>query len=511
MNGPSLGISGSAPLSNPYYLEARYLTRHGIIAGSTGTGKSRAMQLLAEQLADSGVNVFVSDVKGDASGFCVPGSEVSSLERNKLAPFKPHSVKANYWSASDALCPMRFSLDGIGHVLFSRLIDLNSTQESHLALAFSYARKNKVALERIDDLLDILESMVKNEARGISKSSVSVIERKLLSLQESGLDKMFGKPSLGLEDLEGLNVLNLSDSRANMLVSIAPAFLLQKLFSELPEVGDVETPEYAIFFDEAHYLFKDANKSLRDLIVTILKQIRSKGVSVFFVTQDVSDLPDEILSQLSAKIIFAQRVASAKGEADLHALAKAFPKTAEIDVAEELKSLSPGVAIVTSLDEKGNQSKPVKVTMFAPATTMEVVDYKVLRKETDPELIAKYGKMETRKEKAKQEAIKAEMKKPAEVIEKKKIEIIKEVKVVKKGPSIWDGIFAFLLKLLDFVIRALGKIINALLIKPVQGFLKWMAKKPIRLLYLLLLLLLLYVIYLNWALVQELLGKLKLG
>jgi len=507
MKGPSLGISGSAPLSNPYYLESRYLTRHGLIAGSTGTGKSRAMQLLAEQLADEGVNVFVSDVKGDASGFCVEGKE---SERNRLAPFKSHAIKANYWSASDSLCPMRFSLNEVGHILFSRLLDLNSTQESHLALAFSYARKNKISLERIDDLLDVLGLMVKNEERGIAKSSVSVIERKLLSLQESGLDKMFGKPSVELEDLNGMNVLNLSDSRQNMLASIAPAFLLQKLFSELPEVGDVEAPKYAIFFDEAHYLFKDANKSLRDLIVTILKQIRSKGVSVFFITQDVSDLPDEILSQLSTKIIFAQRIASVKGESDLRALAKAFPKTAELDIAEELKALPPGTAIVTSLDEKGNQTKPVKVTMFAPATTMEVVDYKILRKETDPELIAKYAKLEARKGKTNPDAKIAKEKKSAEVAQMKNAEVVKEVKVVKKGPSIWDSIFAFLLKLLDFVIKALGKVMNALFIKPIQGFFKWMLKKPIRIIYLLLLLLAIYIIYANWQVMIKFLDMLKL-
>jgi hypothetical protein len=508
MSNPSLGITGSAPLENPLYLESRYLTRHGLIAGSTGTGKSRAMQLLAEQLADDSVNVFVSDVKGDASGFCVEGE---TNERNRLAPFKPHAIKANYWSASDALCPMRFSLDEIGPVLFSRLLDLNATQESHLALAFSFARKNKIPLERIDDLLDVFESMVKNEERGIAKSSVAVIERKLLSLQESGLDKMFGKPSIQLDDLNGLNVLNLSDSRNNMLVSIAPAFLLQKLFNLLPEVGDVEQPKYAIFFDEAHYLFKDANKSLRDLIVTILKQIRSKGVSIFFVTQDVSDLPDEILSQLSTKIIFAQRIASAKGESDLRALAKAFPKSSDMDIAEELKSLAPGIAIVSSLDEKGNQSKPVKVTMFAPATIMQVVDYETLREETDQELIEKYGKMETRKGKTKLEAKKAVEKNPAEVTKKKTIEIIKETKVVKKGPTIWDGIFAFLLKLLDFVIKALGKIANAVIIKPVQGLFKWLTKKPIRILWLILLVVIIYALFVNWPFIQGLLASLKIS
>jgi len=507
MNGPSLGLSGLAPLSNPFYLEFRYLTRHGIIAGSTGTGKSRAMQILAEQLADEGVNVFVSDVKGDASGFCKVGKE---NERNRLAPFQPHAIKANYWSASPQLAQMRFSLQEIGPVLFSRLLELNSTQESHLSLAFSYSRKNNKPLDTIDDLLDILDGMIKTEQRGMAKSSVSVIERKLLALQESGLDAMFGSPSVELDDLQGLNVLNLSDSRQNMLVSIAPAFLLQKFFNELPEVGDVEIPKYAIFFDEAHYLFRDANKSLRDLIVTILKQIRSKGVSVFFVTQDAGDLPDDILAQLATKIVFAQRIATAKGETDLKALSRSFPKTTEFDITEELKALAPGVAIVTTLDEKGNQTKPLKVTMFAPATTMAVVDYKTLREETDPELIKKYiaEKPKAKKPEPKKEQPKAPVPVQERIEKVKKIEI-KEVKIVKKGPGIWDAVFGFLLKLINFLIKALGMLLEALIIKPGKRFFGWLIKKPVRILWLLLFLLILYIIFVNWQMISTFLNSLR--
>ena len=506
MANPVLGVSGSAPLSNPYLLESRFLTRHGIIAGSTGTGKSRAMQLLAEQLADDGVDVFVSDVKGDASGFCVEGKESA---RNEKAPFRPHAIKTNYWSASPELARMRFSLREIGPVLFSRLLELNSTQESHLSLAFSYSRKNGIALGTIEDLLSVLDEMMENGERGVSKSSVSVIERKLLSLQESGLDRMFGNPSVSLDDLKGMNVLNLSDSRQNMLVSIAPAFLLQKLFNELPEVGDVETPKFAIFFDEAHYLFKDANKSLRDLIVTILKQIRSKGVSVFFVTQDVGDLPDEVLSQLGTKIIFAQRTATAKGETALRALSKSFPKSPDMDVAETLKTLPPGTALVTTLDSGGNQSKPEKVAMFAPATAMDVLEYKTLREETDPRLLRKYGgQAEGAKPAAK--------KKPeaAQEMRKEKTTIAEKAegrgaKAVKKGPSISDAVFSFLLKLLGFLLNAAGMLVGSAIVKPLQGLFKWLFRKPVRILYLLVFLLLLYIIFVNWALISKFLASLK--
>jgi len=506
MPNPVLGVSGSAPLSNPYPLESRFLTRHGIIAGSTGTGKSRAMQLLAEQLADDGVNVFVSDVKGDASGFCIQGE---ASPRNEKAPFQPHALQANYWSASSALTRLRFSLMDVGPILLSRLLGLNPTQESHLSLAFSYSRKNGIALETIEDLLSVLDSMVAGEERGVSKSSVSVIERNLLSLQESGLDAMFGSPSISIDDLQGLNVLNLSDSRKNMLASIAPAFLLQKLFNELPELGEVEQPKFAIFFDEAHYLFKDANKSLRDLIVTVLRQIRSKGVSVFFVTQDVADLPDDVLSQLGTKIIFAQRVATAKGEADLRALSRSFPKTGEFDLVEEFKSLPPGTAIITTLDSAGNQAKPVKVSLFAPATTMEVVDYKTLREKTDPELLQKYGREAQRAKiaaKKKPEASREVRKEKTAIAEKAES---RGAKAVKKGPGISDAAFSFLLKLLGFLLNAAGMLVGSVIVKPLQGLFKWLFRKPVRILYLLVFLLLLYIIFVNWALISKFLASFK--
>jgi len=492
---PVLGVSSNNKIE---ILHSTFLTRHGIIAGSTGTGKSRAMQLLAEQLADSGVNVFVSDVKGDASGFCVAGSR---HERNALAQFVPHSLRANYWSLSTELARLRFSLQDVGPVLLSRLLELNSTQESHLSLVFSYVRKNNKTLHSIDDLLSVLNEMIVTGHRGISKSSMSVIERKLLSLQEAGMDKIFGKRFVELEDLGGLNVLNLSDSRKNMLASITPAFLLQKLFNELPEVGDVDVPKYVLFFDEAHYLFKDANKSLRNLIVTILKQIRSKGVAVFFITQDVADLPEDVLSQLGTKIIFAQRVASAKGEATLRSLSKSFPKTTEFDIAEELKALAPGVAVVTTLDALGQQTKPKKVTMFAPATSMNVIDYQTLRSSTNPALLKKYAVSNDGRI----------TKTNPEFLEKKPSPVVSSASDNSKSKkaSVWIPIFWFLLKFLDFILKAGGKVVNAVVIKPLQNFFKWMFRKPIRVLYLLLILLILYMLFVNWHLIDSVLKLLR--
>jgi uncharacterized protein len=526
----ALGESGGAGFGIPL----RFLTRHGIIAGSTGTGKSRAMQVLAEQLADSGVHVFVSDIKGDASGFCVPAfeqtggepsdAEIRWNERNRLAPFEPQAFGANYWSASNRFIPFRFSAASVGHVLFSRLLSLNPTQESHLAIAFSYAKKARMPLDTPEQLLDVLDALISTSQRGVSPSSVSVIQRKIIALQESGLERLFGKPSVRLDDLGGLNVLNLSDARADMAVAMAPAFLLQKLFSGLPEVGDSDKPRFAIFFDEAHYLFRDANKSLRDQMVTILKQIRSKGVAVFFVTQDVTDIPDEILGQLSTKIIFSQKTMTEKGNARLRALAKSFPKS-DFDVMEALKSLPPGTALLSTLDGAGNQTAPVRVNVFAPATTMSVVPDDALRAACDPALLRKYAVKEAAAPKNKPNSIVASIsgtqdpkpiaRKPGPVARPQpalpKPPVAPPARAGETGPPPLDVLLGGLLKVLKFLITAAGLVATPLVVKPLRSFYKYLVKKPRRILYFLLFLLLLYILAVNWALVQGALGALKLN
>lgn len=471
---------------NIVQISPKYLTRHGLIAGSTGSGKSRAMQVMAEQLSEKS-HVFVSDVKGDASGFCIIGKP---SERNTLAPFEPHAIETNYWSISDRFIQLRFSLRLSGSVLISRLLSLNPTQESHLSLAFSYAKKNNLNLDSLDDLLFVLQDMLDKNSRGISKSSISVIERKVLAMQESGLSSIFGKPALDIRDITGLNVLNLSDSRKNMLASIAPAFFLQLLFENLPEKGDVEFPDYVIFFDEAHYLFKDSNKSLVDLIVTILKQIRSKGVSVFFVTQDVTDLPDEILSQLSTKIIFSQKVFTQKGMKRLRALSGSFPNS-EINVMEELKQLSPGNALLSTLDSLGNQTKPIKVSIFAPATTMEVVSDKTLRLATSEKTLQKY-------------LLKNEGNKT--ITTKKSNQ--KSIETSKKPVQNFSFNYSnFFLGMADFFIKLFAKFFSAFF-KPTKLFFKYLLKKPIRFLYFLLFLFLMYIVAINWEIILAMLSAL---
>ncbi|MFH1261072.1 MAG: helicase HerA-like domain-containing protein [Candidatus Micrarchaeota archaeon] len=480
----------------------KYLNRHGLIAGSTGTGKSRAMQVLAEQLSNVGVNVFVSDVKGDASGFCVAGNEP---DKDRSGPFKPHSIKTNYWSVGDRFAQLRFSVNEIGPVLMSRLLSLNPTQESHLALAFSYVKRNKKQMDNLDQFLSILDEMVKTNQKGISGSSISVIERKIIAMQESGLGNLFGAPFLDIGDLHGMNVLNLSNVRNNLSVSIAPAFLLQLLFNTLPEVGDSDKPKFAIFFDEAHYLFKDANKSLRDLMINILKQIRSKGVAVFFITQDVTDIPEEILSQLSTKIIFSQKIFTQKGTQRLKALSNSFPKS-NIDVLEKLKTMPTGVALISTLNSNGNQTEPKEVRILTPTTTMEIVSDNVLLDSTDQALIRKYQIMVSKKNSGQ---LQSKNKPEQESQYKSKEKIIKKTIKNERAFSIWDLIFKFLLKLLDFILKVLGKLFSFVIFKPGKNLFKWLVKKPIRILWFLLFLLLVYAIVVNWEIIQGFFGLLK--
>ncbi|MFZ5501414.1 MAG: helicase HerA-like domain-containing protein, partial [Candidatus Micrarchaeota archaeon] len=342
-----------------------------------------------------------------------------------------------------------------------------------------------------------LDELVSTNQRGISPSSISVIQRKLLSLEESGLGKMFGQPSISIPDILGLNVLNLSDARRDMSVSLAPAFLLQKLFDHLPEVGEVDMPEFVIFFDEAHYLFKDANRSLKDLMVTLLKQIRSKGVSVFFVTQDVTDIPDEILGQLSTKIIFSQKPMTKSGNSRLKALASSFPNP-KPGTLETIKSMPPGTALLSTLDMGGNQTEAMKVKVFAPATTMQVVPDASLRKATDKELIAKYSKPATSKPRTPTPQPR-KVPQPELLAPEKRLSIAHETSIfgkrgpkpkpakqapekpTKKGPSLLDSLLKGLLKIFGFFLKIGAMLMTAIIIKPAKSFFKYLVKKPVRL------------------------------
>ncbi|MCX6767240.1 MAG: DUF853 family protein, partial [Candidatus Micrarchaeota archaeon] len=315
------------------------MTRHGLVAGSTGTGKTRAVQKIIEELSAVGVPVFLSDVKGDASGFCVPGEPARASKRaGELGiDWAPAAFPAVYWSISNRLVPLRFRVRDVGAVLFSRLLGLNPVQESHLNIAFIYAEQNAKDLLSLGDLKAVLEFLKDNpdEVSGTSPQAISVVLRKLSELAAGQAASMFGEPAIDLKDAleEGrVNVLNLADVKDDSVSAIAAAFLLYKLFNELPEIGEAARPKLVFFLDEAHVLFQGANKSLVELVVKILRRIRSKGVGVFFMTQDALDLPSPVLKLLGTKIQFAMRAFTRKGLGDMKAIAESFPESGYYDV-----------------------------------------------------------------------------------------------------------------------------------------------------------------------------------
>lgn len=391
-------VVGDAPGAE-IRLPVKTLVLHGLVGGSTGTGKSRAVQLIAEQLEENGVPVFLADLKGDVSGFAFPNMSNAAAQRAKDMgiAFKPAAVETKYWSISDRFIRFRVRLSDIDPVLIARILRLNTTQESNLKMAFIYARQKELPLVDLVDLQNILAYLTKNPdaVAGGSTSSFGVVLRQVQIAVSEGLNEIFGEPAVDLQDIlsGGVNVLNLSDWRKRSdLPSILMAFVINKLFNELPDVGGVEKPKLIIFIDEAHYLFQDANPSLINLFITILKQIRSKGIGVFLSSQNPEDIPEKILEQLGCKMEFALRAFTGDELKDIEGIAKAFPPSKSYDLEKELPMLGVGVAFFSPLSEKGVPMGPVKLMIYPPASEMDVMEDKQMKKKGMPAaLVNKYN------------------------------------------------------------------------------------------------------------------------
>jgi hypothetical protein len=374
----------------------RTLTLHGMIGGSTGTGKSRAIQLISEQLVEQGIPVLLADLKGDMSGFVRPGSGDKVKERAKAMklPYSPKSFPTNFFSVSGSFVPLRIRLDEIDPSLLARVLGLNETQESNMKIAMLYAQAKELPVRDLVDLQNLLSHLSQNleNAPGISKSSIGVILRAIGIAVGDGMNELFGEPSISIQDLivPKVNLINLSNWRKKSeMPSIMMGFILYRLFHELPDIGHVDKPKIVLFIDEAHYLFQDANPSLVNLFVTILKQIRSKGVSVFFCSQNPEDIPEKILEQLGCKIQFALRAFTKEEIADIRGIADAFPPT-KMKIAEALQELKIGEAIASPLDEDGKPMSPVKVMVAPPRSFMDVVPDEEIEKTLDVLLMEKY-------------------------------------------------------------------------------------------------------------------------
>lgn len=351
----------------------RYANRHGLIAGATGTGKTVTLQVLAEGFSSAGVPVFVADVKGDLSGLSQAGEEKPKLvERARGLGIGDHSFVAApviFWDLfGEKGHPVRATVSEMGPLLLGRLLDLNEVQAGVLNIVFQVADDQGMLLIDLKDLRAMLAFVAENASEvgstygNVSKASVGAIQRGLLTLEQQGGDRFFGEPALDLADLmlaapDGAGAINVlaADTlmRSPRLYATFLLWLLSELFEELPEVGDLDKPKLVFFFDEAHLLFDDAPKALVDKVEQVVRLIRSKGVGVYFVTQNPLDIPEEILGQLGNRIQHALRAYTPRDQKAVRAAAQTFRSNPALDTEEAITELGVGEALVSLLGDKG--------------------------------------------------------------------------------------------------------------------------------------------------------------
>ena len=366
------------------------MNRHGVIAGATGTGKTKTLQLMTEQLSRAGVPVFVADIKGDLSGLAMPGEAGERVTRRASDvgwTWKPEGVPVEFMSLTGDLgVQLRATVTEFGPLLLARILDLNDTQASGLAVVFRFADKAGLPILDIADLRSVLQHTTSAEGKaalaehgGIAPSTVGVILRKLVELETQGADRFFGEPQFDVRDLLGktsdgrgvVTCLELSDVQDRpRLFSTAMMWLLAELYQNLPEAGDLDRPRLVFFFDEAHLLFADASRTFLEQVEQVVRLIRSKGVGIYFVTQTPRDIPDDILGQLGNRVQHALRAHTPDDEKDLRATVRTFPRTPHYDLAVTLTSLGVGEAVVTALDPKGVPTPVVAARLVPPASRM---------------------------------------------------------------------------------------------------------------------------------------------
>jgi len=390
------------------------LNRHGLIAGATGTGKTKTLQVISEQLSERGVPVLLMDVKGDLSGIAKPGEEkpfiTDRMGRIGL-PYETrgYPVELMTLSKQDGI-RMRATISEFGPVLLSRILDLNDTQGGVLSVIFKYCDDNKMPLLDLKDLKKVVqyateegEKELSREYGKISPTSTGVILRKLLELEQQDADLFFGELSFDIRDLMRrdrngygyINIIRLTDIQDKpKLFSTFMLCLLAEVYSEMPEKGDLDKPELVIFIDEAHLIFNQASKTLLNQIETIVKLIRSKGIGVFFVTQNPMDVPNEVLAQLGLKVQHALRAFTAIDRQAIKLTAENFPISDYYKTDEVLTSLGTGEALVTALNEKGIPT-PLAATMIrAPQSRMDILsqdEIESINKASD--LVSKYNRV----------------------------------------------------------------------------------------------------------------------
>jgi hypothetical protein len=370
--------------------------RHGLVAGATGTGKTKTLQVLAEQLSTAGVPAFISDIKGDISGLGAPAELNDKITARTaaigLTDYAPAGFPVEFLTLvrDKPGVRLRASVASFGPILLSKVLGLNETQQSVLAMGFKYAEDRQLGLVNLADLRALLNRLNSDEAKaemaeygGVATATVGVIMRKIVELEQQDADSFFGAPEFDVTDLLRttdtgtgmISILELADMQDRpALFSTFMMWMLARLYDILPEVGDLDRPKLVFFFDEAHLLFRDANKTLVQQVELVARLIRSKGVGVFFVTHTPSDVPPEVLSQLGNRVQHALRAFTPDDLAQVRATAQTFPVSEHYDVERELTQLGIGEAMVTALNPKGVPMPTVRTMMRPPMSLMAQLD-----------------------------------------------------------------------------------------------------------------------------------------
>ena len=383
----------------PVRIPVAMVNRHGLVAGATGTGKTRTLQLLVEQLCAQGVPVFAADIKGDLSGLAQPGEASDKLTARA-------ATVGQQWTATGfpvefyaiggigSGVPLRVTMSAFGPTLLSKVLGLNDTQESSLGLVFHYADRAGLPLLDLADLRAVVAHLLSDEGKaelkelgGLSSATAGVILRELIGLEDQGGDVFFGEPEFESADLiqlaaDGRGLISLVElpqlQDRPAIFSTFLMWLLADLFHDLPEVGDVDKPKLVFFFDEAHLLFADASKAFLDQIAQTVRLIRSKGVGVFFVTQSPTDVPDDVLAQLGSRVQHQLRAHTPNDAKALKATVATYPTSGYADLGAVLTGLGIGEAIVTVMNERGAPTPVAWTRLRAPESRMDPCDADLL-------------------------------------------------------------------------------------------------------------------------------------
>jgi len=461
-----------------------YSNRHGVITGATGTGKTVTLQVLAEGFSAIGVPVFLADVKGDLTGLSQPISPHPKIDERleiiSIPDYAPSAWPMVYWDLfGEKGHPIRTTISEMGPLLLANLLELNDTQEGILNIAFRVADEEGLLLLDLEDLQALLRFVAENrkelsiEYGNVSSASVAAIQRRLLVLEDQGAEEFFGEPALELADLlrvdlNGRGVINALASdkliQNPRLYSTFLLWLLSELFEELPEVGDPEKPRLVFFFDEAHLLFDHAPRALLEKVEQVVRLIRSKGVGVFFVTQNPMDIPDDVLGQLGNRIQHALRAYTPREQKAVRAAAQTFRANPDLDVEEAITQLGVGEALVSTLGGKGIPGI-VDRTLIRPPTSRigPVTDAEFAEVRSRSPVGTRYDKPLDRESAA--EILEARAKKIAEELEKesKKEPAAKKRKSTRQSPS--EAMF-------KSTLRSMGSMLGRELMRGLLGVLK---------------------------------------